>query len=70
MWAKLKGFPFWPGKVMRTNNDSVDVRFFGDHDRAWIPVQNCFLYSEENPAPVRTKKQELQMCIEVIALLI
>ena len=40
VWAKLKGFPFWPGKVMRVNSDEqVDVRFFGAHDRAWIPVK-------------------------------
>ena len=28
VWAKLKGFPFWPGKAMRVNSeDSVDVRY-------------------------------------------
>ena len=27
VWAKLKGFPFWPGKAMRVNaEDNVDVR--------------------------------------------
>lgn len=35
VWAKLKGFPFWPGKAMRVNNEEqVDVRFFGAHDRS------------------------------------
>lgn len=34
VWAKLKGFPFWPAKAMCTNDDGqVDVRFFGAHDR-------------------------------------
>jgi hypothetical protein len=34
VWAKLKGFPFWPAKAMKVNKESaVDVRFFGAHDR-------------------------------------
>ena len=33
VWAKLKGFPYWPAKVIRSNADSIDVRFFGAHDR-------------------------------------
>ncbi|KAL1132089.1 hypothetical protein AAG570_010047, partial [Ranatra chinensis] len=33
VWAKLKGFPYWPGKVMRSVGNTVDVRFFGDHNR-------------------------------------
>ena len=54
VWAKLKGFPFWPGKAMRINSDeNVDVRFFGAHDRAWIPIKDVFLYSEEPPVVVK-----------------
>ena len=33
VWAKLKGHPYWPAKAMRCVNGSVDVRFFGAHDR-------------------------------------
>ena len=54
VWAKLKGFPFWPGKAMRINSDeNVDVRFFGAHDRAWIPIKDVFLYSQEPPVVVK-----------------
>ena len=33
IWAKLKGYPFWPAKALREINGQVDVRFFGAHDR-------------------------------------
>lgn len=27
----------------------VDVRFFGAHDRAWVPAAHCMLFSEKDP---------------------
>ncbi|XP_047523222.1 protein kinase C-binding protein 1-like isoform X2 [Pieris napi] len=58
LWAKLKGFPYWPAKGMSVNGSGVvDVRFFGAHDRAWVPAKDCFLYSEKDPNNVRSKKQ-------------
>ena len=27
----------------------VDVRFFGAHDRAWVPSVHCMLFSEKDP---------------------
>ncbi|XP_037049728.1 protein kinase C-binding protein 1-like [Bradysia coprophila] len=62
VWAKLKGFPYWPAKVMTTNlQGMVDVRFFGDHDRAFVPIRECYLYSKEHPNPitVKTKRQSI-----------
>ena len=59
VWAKLKGFPFWPGKAMRSNSyHSVDVRFFGAHEQAWIPTKDVFLYSLEPPVAVKV----MQIC--------
>ena len=30
---------------MKANKEgNVDVRFFGAHDRAWVPAKDCFLY--------------------------
>ncbi|XP_069701983.1 MYND-type zinc finger-containing chromatin reader ZMYND8 isoform X2 [Periplaneta americana] len=68
VWAKLKGFPFWPAKVMRTNKEGmVDVRFFGAHDRAWVPVRECFLYSKAIPTSARNKKRNnLEACIQEV----
>ena len=48
-----QGFPHWPAKAMKANKDgNVDVRFFGAHDRAWVPAKDCFLYSHEMPLQV------------------
>ena len=43
---------------MRINSEeNVDVRFFGAHDRAWIPLKDVFLYSEEPPVVLKNKKR-------------
>lgn len=55
LWAKLKGFPYWPAKAMTVNVNLVDVRFFGEHDRAFVPVKDCFLYSRQDPNPLTNK---------------
>lgn len=82
VWAKLKGFPYWPAKVIRSNADSIDVRFFGAHDRAWVPCKDCYLYSRENPnsntsgklTPTnvqqkkRSSRNNLDTCIEEVEL--
>ncbi|XP_075984637.1 MYND-type zinc finger-containing chromatin reader Zmynd8-like isoform X2 [Anticarsia gemmatalis] len=60
LWAKLKGFPYWPAKGMSVSGAGhVDVRFFGAHDRAWVPAKDCFLYSEKDPNNFRTKRQDI-----------
>jgi hypothetical protein len=40
VWAKLKGFPFWPAKALRDKDGQVDARFFGQHDR-WELKTGC-----------------------------
>jgi hypothetical protein len=72
VWAKLKGYPFWPGKAMRVNSeDNADVRFFGAHDRSWIPVKDVFLYSEEAPVVTKSKKKgNLESCVNEVNLYI
>lgn len=62
LWAKLKGFPYWPAKAMGVNSSAhVDVRFFGDHDRAWVPIRECFLYclADPNPPAAKYKRQSI-----------
>ncbi|XP_046967968.1 protein kinase C-binding protein 1-like isoform X1 [Vanessa cardui] len=60
LWAKLKGFPYWPAKGMSVSSAGlVDVRFFGAHDRAWVPARDCFLYCEKDPNNFRTKRQDI-----------
>uniref|UniRef100_A0AAY4EAR5 Uncharacterized protein n=1 Tax=Denticeps clupeoides TaxID=299321 RepID=A0AAY4EAR5_9TELE len=41
VWARMKGFGYWPAKVLQREGNQVDVRFFGhQHQRAWIPSDN------------------------------
>jgi len=34
----------------------VDARFFGAHDKAWVPVKDCFLLSQNCP-PTGNKRR-------------
>lgn len=68
LWAKLKGFPYWPAKAMGYSSEKgVDVRFFGDHDRAYVPVKDCFLYSRSDPNPPTSKhkRNTIADCVKV-----
>lgn len=54
VYAKQKGFPYWPAKVIRKTNDMYDVRFFGGyHQRANI--------EKENTKPITTTLQQLSL---------
>lgn len=45
----------------------VDVRFFGAHDRAWVPPRDLYLYSEDPPAPLpRKRKSDMDECVREI----
>ncbi|XP_068607072.1 MYND-type zinc finger-containing chromatin reader ZMYND8-like [Brachionichthys hirsutus] len=73
VWAKLKGFPFWPAKALREKDGQVDARFFGQHDRAWVPINNCYLMSKEIPFSVKKTKsifnsamQEMEVYVDNI----
>uniref|UniRef100_A0A182N674 Protein kinase C-binding protein 1 n=1 Tax=Anopheles dirus TaxID=7168 RepID=A0A182N674_9DIPT len=59
VWAKLKGFPYWPGKLLEVNTaNHAHVRFFGDqHDRAWIPEKECYIFSQRDINQTKNKKQ-------------
>lgn len=46
----------------------VDVRFFGAHDRAWVPARDCFLYSEKDPNNFRSKRQDILDSMQVISV--
>uniref|UniRef100_A0A1A9X1J8 PWWP domain-containing protein n=1 Tax=Glossina brevipalpis TaxID=37001 RepID=A0A1A9X1J8_9MUSC len=71
VWAKLKGFPYWPAKAMGIGQGSlVNVRFFGDHDRAFVPLKDCFLYSQQDPNSQtgRRSARELAECIKEVEM--
>lgn len=49
VWAKLKGYPYWPAKVLAVNKKRVEVIFFGQHDTASILYTKCHLFSQQSP---------------------
>lgn len=52
---------------MRTNSQGfVDVRFFGAHDRAWVPFKECFLYSLKDPNSSKVKRNDIIESIKVL----
>ncbi|XP_013791360.2 zinc finger MYND domain-containing protein 11-like, partial [Limulus polyphemus] len=54
VWARQKGFLYWPAKVIKQENGVYDVRFFGGyHQRA--NVEN------ENIKPINTSLQQLSV---------
>ncbi|KAK3749084.1 hypothetical protein RRG08_034057 [Elysia crispata] len=68
VWAKLKGYPFWPAKILRAENGNVDVRFFGAHDRSWVPESSCFLLSETYPVAQKKSRAGMDLSMKELNL--
>ncbi|CBY09013.1 unnamed protein product [Oikopleura dioica] len=49
VWGKLSGYPVWPAKVMCCQSHHVDIRFFGQHDKAWLSVTHVTMHTTEDP---------------------
>ncbi|XP_053661187.1 protein kinase C-binding protein 1 [Anopheles marshallii] len=60
VWAKMRGFPYWPGKLYVISATNLAyVRFFATHDRSWMAVKDCFLYSKQDPNPPKNLKNKI-----------
>uniref|UniRef100_A0A452E676 Protein kinase C-binding protein 1 n=1 Tax=Capra hircus TaxID=9925 RepID=A0A452E676_CAPHI len=58
VWAKLKGFPFWPAKALRDKDGQVDA--------SWVPINNCYLMSKEIPFSVKKTKSIFNSIMQVM----
>lgn len=67
IWAKLSGYPYWPAKVMGVFSNVLNVQFFGDHERAFVPSKDCFLYSQKDPNPVQPNTFRQQGFLNCVA---
>ncbi|XP_060064439.1 MYND-type zinc finger-containing chromatin reader ZMYND8-like isoform X2 [Ylistrum balloti] len=68
VWAKLKGYPFWPAKALREEDDQVDVRFFGAHDRSWVPTSQVYMLSKDIPTPAKNKRGGFENAMEELEI--
>ncbi|XP_041360637.1 protein kinase C-binding protein 1-like isoform X2 [Gigantopelta aegis] len=68
VWAKLKGYPFWPAKVLREEGVQLDVRFFGAHDRSWVSKSQVFLLSEQPPSTMQKRSSGMDMAMEEVRI--
>lgn len=54
VYAKQKGYPYWPAKVMQVNGNVYDVRFFGGHHMR-AHIEKVFI------RPISSTLQNLQV---------
>ncbi|XP_020282226.1 zinc finger MYND domain-containing protein 11 isoform X2 [Pseudomyrmex gracilis] len=54
VYAKQKGYPYWPAKVMQVNGNIYDVRFFGGHHMR-ANIEKVFI------RPITSSLQSLQV---------
>ncbi|XP_076249207.1 zinc finger MYND domain-containing protein 11 isoform X2 [Calliopsis andreniformis] len=54
VYAKQKGYPYWPAKVMQVNSNIYDVRFFGGHHMR-ANIEKMFI------RPITASLQSLQI---------
>ncbi|CAH1775641.1 unnamed protein product [Owenia fusiformis] len=68
VWAKLKGYPYWPAKVIKEAGDNIDVRFFGAYDRAWVTTSQIYMISKQCPISVTKRKQGFEESVAELEL--
>ncbi|XP_054718050.1 uncharacterized protein LOC129227498 isoform X3 [Uloborus diversus] len=77
VWAKMKGYPPWPAKIMeppvelkspgKAKKPQHYVFFFGSENHAWILDENISYHSEEMLSSVPKKKSsQFQVAIDTI----
>jgi hypothetical protein len=77
VWAKIRGYPWWPGIVqsskvkLGTNKEEINkevkllVNFLGDNTHAEIPLQKIESYDKKYEEFSKTKKKTLQKAIGI-----
>ena len=51
---------------LNSRDNHGDVRFFGAHDRAWIPIKDVYMYSEKPPIEVKKKRGNIEPSFEEV----
>lgn len=49
-------YPYWPAKIISTENQFIDIQFFGDHMMATVTADEYLLYLKKRPERNSNKK--------------
>jgi hypothetical protein len=67
VWAKIAGYPWWPGRVVAFKTDQskiqVAVNFIGDHSHAYLGISKVVDYRTNREKHSKTKRRDLQKAI-------
>lgn len=68
LWAKLKGFPWWPGKInsiksTSSNQHTITIEFYGDKTTCVVPLSKIKPYQENFSLFSKSKRTTLQRAI-------
>lgn len=69
IWAKVKGFSYWPAKIKSIKGEEVNVNFFGDYTCAVVPAKNCCLYSKLSPKSPSKSSPMYKAALKVYVLI-
>ncbi|KRY21955.1 Protein kinase C-binding protein 1 [Trichinella patagoniensis] len=60
VWALVEGYCFWPAKALKLQNNATEVMllFFGSHEYASVPMENCYLLSLEPPWRIEDRRNQ------------
>ncbi|OMJ89028.1 hypothetical protein SteCoe_8846 [Stentor coeruleus] len=70
VWAKMKGFPWWPGiitdnKISQSNEVQYRIDFIGENSHIWTNQASIRKYSNTPSDIYKTTNKKLQKCIEI-----
>lgn len=56
IWAKIDRLPYWPAKIISTDDIFINIQFFGDHKMSQVLSNDCLIYSIKRPETNPPKK--------------
>jgi len=69
VWAKISGYPWWPGEVIGFRQDkkpfSLTVNFIGDKSHAYLPISKVVEYKANREKNIKTKRKDLLEAIRI-----
>ena len=69
VWAKIRGYPWWPGYIRGIEDDNKEkkfvVQFIGDNTFSNIPKKQLGKFEKEYEIHSNTKKKDLKESIKI-----